>query len=139
MPARDFYHDVAKAALIADGWTITHDPLQLSIGKKDLFVDLGAERVLAADKEGRKIAVEVKSFVGASDVADLEQALGQYTLYHDVLEESEPDRAMYLAIAWKVYEDLFEEPIGRLLLKRERLRLIVFDPARGVILRWIPQ
>jgi hypothetical protein len=27
MPARDFYHDVVKAALITDGWTITDDPL----------------------------------------------------------------------------------------------------------------
>ncbi len=62
MPARDFYHDVVKAALIADGWTITDDPLKLHVGKKDLFVDLGAERLLAADKGGRKIAVEVKSF-----------------------------------------------------------------------------
>ena len=51
MPARDFYHDVVKSALIADGWTITDDPLKLHVGKKDLFVDLGAERLLAADKE----------------------------------------------------------------------------------------
>jgi len=139
MPARDFYHDVVKAALIADGWIITHDPLQPKIGKKDHFVDLGAEQLLAADKEGRKIAVEVKSFPGASDVADLEHALGQYVLYQDVLAESEPDRVIYLAIPWKIYDDLFEEPIGKLLLKRQRLRLIVFDPKRGVILQWIPE
>ncbi len=85
MPARDFYHDVVKAALIADGWTITHDPLKLKVGKKNLFVDLGAEQLLAADKEGRKIAVEVKSFLGDSEVEDLEKALGQFILYHDIL------------------------------------------------------
>jgi hypothetical protein len=139
MPARDFYHDVVKSAMIADGWTITHDPLRLSVGKKDLFVDLGAERLLAADKEGRKIAVEVKSFPGASEVADLEKALGQFTLYHDILGENEPDRRLYLAISQRVFEDLFTEPIGQLLLKRERLRLIVFEPERGVILQWIPE
>jgi XisH protein len=138
MPARYFYHDLVKAALIADGWTITYDPLQLKIGKKDFFVDLGAEQLLAADKEGRKIAVEVKSFPGASDVADLEGALGQYILYQDVLEEAEPDRLMYLAVPWKVFEDLFEEPIGKLLLRRQRLRLIVFDPNKGFITQWIP-
>ena len=74
--------------MIAAGWTITHDPLVLKVGTKDLFVDLGAERLLAAEKEGQKIAVEVKSFSGASDVNNLERALGQFILYHDVLEES---------------------------------------------------
>ena len=57
MPARDFYYDVVKAALIADGSTITHDPLLLHVGKKNLFVNVGAERLLAADKGGRKIVV----------------------------------------------------------------------------------
>ena len=40
MPAKDIYHNTVKNALINDGWTITDDPLILSIGKKDLFVDL---------------------------------------------------------------------------------------------------
>jgi hypothetical protein len=60
MPAKNIYHDGVARALIADGWTITHDPLTLSFGGKDLFVDLGAERAaLAAEKEGRRIAVEI--------------------------------------------------------------------------------
>ncbi len=138
MPARDFYHGVVKAALIADGWTITDDPLTLSIGKKDLFVNLGAERLLAADKEGRKIAVEVKSFFGESEVDDLEKALGQFILYRGILGQSEPDRRLYLAIRQEVFDDLFTEPIGQLLLKLEHLKLIVFDPDRGAILQWIP-
>lgn len=138
MPARDLYHDVVKTALIADGWAITHDPLQLKIGKKDLFVDLGAERLLAADKGGRKIAVEVKSFLGESDVADLENALGQFILYREILAESEPERHLYLAISGEVYEELFLEPIGQLLLRRQQLQLIIFDSDKGVITKWIP-
>ena len=50
MPAKDIHHDAAKSVLINDGWTITHDPLSLKWGLKDLFVDLGAERLLAAEK-----------------------------------------------------------------------------------------
>jgi len=138
MPARDSYHNVVKSALVADGWTITHDPLVLKWGTKDLFVDLGAERLLAAEKAGQKIAVEVKSFSGASEINDLEKALGQFILYHDVLGESEPDRRLYLAIAKEIVDDLFQEPIGQLLLKRERVRLIVFDPDLEVIVQWIP-
>ena len=71
MPARDFYHDLVKAALIVDGWNVTHDPYTLEVGNKDLFVDLGAERLIAADKHGQKIAVEVKSFLGPSEVRGL--------------------------------------------------------------------
>ncbi|NEQ24703.1 MAG: hypothetical protein F6K28_37470 [Microcoleus sp. SIO2G3] len=81
MPARDLYHVNFKNALMRDGWTITHDPLILKLGKKDLYVDLGAMQLLAAKKAERKIAVEIKSFTGRSDVDDLEKALGQYVLY----------------------------------------------------------
>jgi hypothetical protein len=98
MPARDIYHRQVKNALIKDGWTITHDPLKLEIGSKDLFVDLGAEQLIAAEREQRKIAVEIISFVGKSDVEDLEKALGQFVLYHDILDEIEPERVLYLAI-----------------------------------------
>ena len=76
MPARDLYHNVVRNALVKDCWTITHDPLRLRWGLKDLYIDLGAEQLLAAEKPGRKIVVESKSFVGPSIGADLEQALG---------------------------------------------------------------
>jgi XisH protein len=138
MPAKDLYHDTVKIALIEDGWMITHDPLKLEVGKKDLYVDLGAERLVAAEKAGQKIAVEVKSFLGRSDVDDLEKALGQYVLYYSVLSEQEPERTLYLAIRSQVFENLFEEPIGQLLIRRERLKLLVFDVVTQRILKWIP-
>jgi hypothetical protein len=81
MSAKDLYHDVVKTALIKDGWTITHDPYTLSAGCTDVFVDLGAERILAAERNSDKIAVEVKSFRGPSEVRDLEIAIGQYVFY----------------------------------------------------------
>jgi hypothetical protein len=139
MPDRGFYRDIVRAALIADGWTITHDPLDFQVGEKDLRVDLGPEQLLAAKKHGRKIAVDVESFLGASEVADLEHAVGRYTLCHILLAECEPDRQMYLAVPEENYEELFTEPIGQVLLRRERLRLIVFDPEKGVIVQWVPE
>jgi hypothetical protein len=118
MPAKDIYHDTVKNALIKDGWTITHDPLVLRWGTTDVFIDLGAAQLLAAERYGRKIAVEVKSFVGRSDVDDLEKALGQYILYHDILTQREPDRVLYLAVHEEVFFGVFEEAIGRLLLEK---------------------
>jgi hypothetical protein len=137
VPARDRFHNQVRNALIQDGWTITHDPLRLRWGLKDMFVDLGAERLLAAEKGQRKIAVEIKSFVGLSELEDLEQAIGQFVLYHDVLSQVEPDRELFLAVSEGVFSSLFEEPIGRLLIENNRVQLVVFDPLMEVIQRWI--
>ncbi len=87
MARRDIYHDVVRQALQKAGWTITHDPYLLKLGGKRLEIDLGAECLISAEKSKREIVVEIKSFVGRSDVRDLEQALGQYTLYHQILME----------------------------------------------------
>lgn len=61
--AKDIYHETVKTALIKDGWMITDDPLRLKVGGRMAYVDLGAQKLFAAEKEGRKIAVEVKSFL----------------------------------------------------------------------------
>ena len=77
--------------------------------------------MLAAEKAGQQIAVEIKSFVSDSEIADLEKALGQYTLYYDLLAELEPNRVLYVAVPEKILLGLFEEPLGRLLLKNKRI------------------
>ncbi|NEO13846.1 MAG: fatty-acid synthase [Moorea sp. SIO1F2] len=136
MPAKDIYHECVKNALIKDGWTITDDPLSLKWGKKDMYVDLGAEQLLAAERAERKIAVEIKSFLGLSEMNDLEKAIGQYIVYHDVLAEVEPDRELYLAVSQEVASGLFEEPIGELLIKNNRVRLLVFDSEAEDIIKW---
>ena len=138
MPAKDIYHDTVKKALIKDEWVITHDPLRLQWGPKDMYVDLGAEQLLAAEKAGRKIAVEIKSFIGPSELEDLKMALGQFVLYRTIMRETEPDRELYLAVRQATFIALFDEPVGRLLLESEHIRLIVFDPQTEVIVKWIP-
>jgi hypothetical protein len=138
MPAKNVYHDSVVRALEADGWTITHDPLRLSYGGRDLFVDLGAERAaLAAEKDGRKIAVEIQSFLGPSTVRDLEEAVGQYDVYRVVLAETEPERLPYIAVPRHVHEGLLTEKFGQVIIARLRLRLLVFDETRERIIAWI--
>lgn len=91
MPKRDRYHDVIRLALEKDGWLITDDPLRLRWSRQDMYVDLGAEKLLLAIKEEQKIAVEVKTFGGASSIADAQQSLGQYFIYRSVMKRLEPD------------------------------------------------
>jgi XisH protein len=71
-------------------------------------------------------------------VRELEVALGQFVLYGDALAILEPDRTLYVAVRAEVYEDIFEEPMGVMVLKNGRLRLLVFDPDRREVVRWIP-
>src|SRR5690349_20339752 len=104
MPAKNIYHDAVVAALRADGWTITADPHQLVIGRRRLFVDLGAERAaLAAEKGDERIAVEVQSFLSNSDIDDFHHAIGQYVVYRAALRALDSGRILYLAVPEEVY------------------------------------
>ncbi|MFK0730897.1 MAG: XisH family protein [Gloeotrichia echinulata HAB0833] len=139
MPARDQYHDTVKNALIKDGWTITHDPLRIRLARgKNLFVDLGAERLLAAERETDKIAVEVKSFTRPSDMKDLEEAVGQFVLYSQLLKRYYPDYILHLAVSEATRKTVFEEEAGQTLIQDGIIRIVTFDPSQEAIIQWIP-
>ena len=138
MPQRDLLHDTVVQALEAASWKITDDPLRLGYGDRNLYVDLGAENVLAAQKDQQLIAVEIKGFSGASEMRDLEMALGQYVFYRSLLEELEPERSLYLAIPEFAYEEVFTDKLGQLMLRKHKLKLIVIDEARQEIVQWLP-
>ena len=117
---------------------ITHDPLTVSYGVHNLFVDLGAEQVVAAEREGVRIAVEIKGFAGNSEVSELQQALGQFLMYRSLLRRMEPDRKMVLAMPKENWESVMSSDLGRTMLDDYSLAVLVFDPATEVIDRWIP-
>ncbi|MGF1517936.1 MAG: element excision factor XisH family protein [Nodosilinea sp.] len=138
MPARDLYHDAVRTALEKDGWMITDDPLILTIGLRSVFVDLGAEKLIAAERGTDKIAVEVKSSLSPSPISDLEIAWGQYFLYARTLQKQEPERILYLAVNQTVFQTLFAEEAGQLLMAEPGFRLIVFNSATEEIIQWKP-
>jgi len=139
MPAKDIYHDIVCNALIKDGWTITDDPLILKIGKRSAFVDLGAEKLIAAERDSEKIAVEIKSFLSPSPINDLENAWGQFFMYARTLQKRDPNRLLYLAVSRNTFEDLFQEEAGKLLLEEPGFRIMVFDVKSEEIVQWQPQ
>jgi uncharacterized oligopeptide transporter (OPT) family protein len=107
MSRKDIFHELVKTALIQTGWTITDDPLYLSIDNINIQIDLAAEPLIAATKNDQKIAVEVKSFIKASQITDFYSALGQHLTYEVALKLQETDRELYLAVPKATYDTLF--------------------------------
>jgi hypothetical protein len=137
MPAKDLYHQVVKTALQKDGWKITHDPLTISAGLKTFHVDLGAEKMIAAEKAGVKIAVEIKSFLGTVFTKDFYNALGQFDSYFVALSLTEPERVLYLAIPLDTFEVEMDNFLVRLILEKAKANLIVYDIENENIAKWI--
>ncbi len=125
MPRKDIIHEAVKNALVKDGWTITDDPLFLEYGAEDMYVDLGAERLLAAKRGTEQIAVEIKSFVGRSALSDLHNALGQYQIYLAVLEKTDPRRKLFIALSKSAYDDLSEMDTFDLVVERFQVALLI--------------
>ncbi|MCB0522523.1 MAG: XisH family protein [Lewinellaceae bacterium] len=134
--AKDLFHDNCKKALEADGWLITHDPLRLKSGKVRVEIDLGAEKLIAAEKGEEKIAVEIKSFISPSPVNDFEDAYGQFMLYRRILQKSEPERKLFLAVPAAVFNTFFQRPLIQEIVDEEGISLMAFDPSTNIIIQW---
>ncbi len=135
--ARDKIHTPVKEALIYEGWTITDDPLYIKVGNLTVFIDLGVERVFGAEKDGKRIAVEVKTFGNPSFMTALYEAVGKYAVYRNALRLDESDRILYLAMPEDVYDRYAKEPLFIGSLEDEKINLILFETDIEKITRWI--
>jgi hypothetical protein len=136
MSARDIFHDAVKIALEKDNWIITHDPLALEFGLGSLYVDLGAERIIAAERSNEKIAVEIKSFLSGSAVSEFHTALGQYLNYRLLMQEQYPKYKLYLAIPSSTYDSFFQLPFVQTTIEQYQLKLAVYLPEKQEIVKW---
>ena len=128
MSAKDRYHNAVKSALLKENWIIT-DPLRLKFSDQDeVRIDLGAERLLAAEKGHEKIAIEIKSFLSESALFDYHAALGQFLNYRLVLGSLDPDRTLYLAVPLMAYEVFFQRPLAKASVRTYEVRLLVYNP-----------
>ncbi|MGD1913750.1 MAG: XisH family protein [Rivularia sp. (in: cyanobacteria)] len=138
MSAKDKFHESVKKGLQKEEWVITDDPLRIEFGEEDeVRIDLGAERLLAAQKKDEKIAVEVKSFLSDSALSDFHLALGQFLNYRLVLKEKDKERILYLAVPIYAYESFFQRDLPKAVIKQYELKLVVYDPVEEVIVKWI--
>jgi len=50
----------------------------------------------------------------------------------------DPDRLLFLAVPAKVLVDVFEDPLGKLLIQSGIAKVMGFDPVKEEIIRWLP-
>lgn len=137
MSAKDRFHDIVKTALIKEQWVITQDPFGFKYGKVDFKIDLGAEKLLAAERENEKIAVEIKSFLNPSAITDFYAALGQFLSYRLALETIDPERTLYLAVPLESYQTFFQLDFTKTAIQKYQVLLIIYDPVQESITKWI--
>ena len=94
--------------------------------------------VYSAERGLERIAVEIKTFRNPSPIADLEQAIGQYSLYEDILQLLDAERTLYPAIPEEAFAQIFSERIGQLELKKRIKRAFIFSPTKEEIIQWLP-
>lgn len=135
--AKDLFHDAVRRGLEKEGWTVTDDPLELELEEITVKIDLGAERLIAAERGEEKIAVEIKSFIGTSAISDFHTALGQFLNYRIMLEVNEPDRLLYLAVPRETYQTFFQSRFAKIAITRYQLLLIVYEPITEEVIQWI--
>jgi hypothetical protein len=136
MPARDRFHLAVKTGLQREGWIITADPLYIEFGGVDMYVDLAAEKMIAAEKEGRKIAVEIKSFSAPSLLYEFHTALGQFVSYRTALQAQDAGRQLYLAVPEDTYWAFFTLPFTQTVIAQQQLKVLVYDVQQEVIVKW---
>ncbi|MEH2348691.1 MAG: XisH family protein [Nostoc sp.] len=137
MSAKDIFHNTVKVALEKDGWKITHDPLFFQLTEQiRIKIDMGAQKLIAADKDEQKIAIEVKSFIGMSAISEFHTAVGQFLNYRVALEQKDSERVLYLAIAKDIYQEFFVDAFIQSVLERYEIKLLVFHVQKQEIVLW---
>lgn len=137
MSAKDIFHDAVKHGLEKEGWNITDDPLSLKFGDTRIYIDLGAEKIIAAQKGTEKIAIEIKTFTGDSVLFNFHVAIGQFINYQVALENKDPYRQLYLAVPEEIYHTFFQSLLVLSVVKKYRIPLIIYEPEHEVILQWL--
>lgn len=134
--AKDLFHHAVKNALIKDGWLITDDPLFLKVGGVEFYIDLGAEKLIAAERNNEKIAVEIKSFINPSSLTDFNLAIGQFLNYRVALKAGDPERKLFLAIPDTAYTNFFKKEFAHMVITEYQLEIFVYDIENEEIITW---
>jgi len=135
LPAKDYYHDTVKRALLKDGWTITAEQVKIIVEGRNLFIDMEIAHV----SRGLVALIEVKELEEVpSPVEALASALGKYFLYRWALDDAGENTPLFLAVSQATYYGILSEKLGAMSIEHGNVPLLVFDPEREEIVKWLP-
>jgi thymidylate kinase len=138
MPAKDVYHNAVKIALQKDAWIIIRENFRIQVDDEGLamFIDLVAQKLIGAEKNNRKIAVEVKSFQDQSNFYQFHAALGQFLNCRSALRDVMPDWTVYLAVPLDTYHEFFRLKFIQERIQEHDVKLLIFRPDLEEIVLW---
>ena len=55
-----------------------------------------------------------------------------------VKQEQKSQAILYMAIRYDTYCQIFSEPVGILVTRKNKIRLVIFDPKKEEIIEWKP-
>ena len=99
-------------------------------------MDLGAEKMISAQKGTEKIVIEIKNFSQTSFIHAFHEATGQYDNYLLALEEVAPERLLFLAVPKNIWNTYFQERFIQKVVNHKRIKIIVYDPENEIIILW---
>ncbi len=136
---KDKFHNNVREALEKEGWLITHDPYRIRIGRRRGYIDLGLEQemFIGAERNNQKIAVEIKTFGGTSDLDEFEDAVGQFVVYLTALEDEDPERTLFLAMPESFFNRFFDDPFFLKLAKKRQINIVVYNEINNTLVQWI--
>ena len=136
--AKDKIHDAVRNALIKDGWFISKEYFKLEYEEIEVYADLLAERPpIVAERAEYRIVIEIKTFAGRSFIRELQQALGQYEIYLDLIELANLNYELYLAVNESVYEQFFLRAATKQIVERHQVKLVIVDIQQEEVVKWI--
>ena len=98
---------------------------------------MAEQPVVLAEKDGDRILVEIKSFGGRSFMKDLQNAVGQYTIYRNILALSALEYELFLAIHESVYDAAFQQKAMSQIVELNQLKLLVVNVDTQEVVKWI--
>lgn len=136
--ANDKIHDAVVQALKNDGWQILREHFNIRYEELEIRIDIAAEHpAILAEKGGRRILVEIKTFGCHSFIRELQNAVGQYTIYKNILALTGLDYELFLAIHETVYDAAFQQKATSQIIQLNQLKLLVVNVDSQEVVQWI--
>ncbi|MGB3264137.1 MAG: element excision factor XisH family protein [Microcoleus sp.] len=81
--------------------------------------------------------LKLRALLGDRALYDFHGALGQYIVYRNLIQLTEPEYKLYLAIDDVVYTNFFQRKSIQLITNENKLSLMVVEMEKEEILQWI--